>query len=134
MDGVTTALFCLISAAVLAVLLVALAGPPEAWDIDEGQGLLGRLRKRKDRLLRAIKDLEFEHENGMLSREEFQKLRGQYKVLAIRAMQALDRVRSARLRRIHRSRVVPGSARAEVERLVRERRARDAEKQEGRAG
>jgi hypothetical protein len=96
---VTAALMAiLIGLAALSIIAFELLGPAEPWDLEEGSGILSRLRKRRERLLRAIKDLEFEHQAGGLSEEEFRRLRNDFKARAVEATRDLERVRKTRLR------------------------------------
>lgn len=116
-------LLAVIGLAAIALMLPGLLRPGEAWDREQGAGLLSRLRKRKDRLLRAIKDIELEHESGKLSDDEFRRLRNDYKLLAIRAMKELDRVRSSRVRHLGRGRRgIPPSVRNRLEKVVERKR------------
>jgi hypothetical protein len=122
---VSAALFLqlLIGLAILALLLYTILGPREAWDLDQSQGLLTRLRRRRDRLLRALKDLDFERETGTLSEPEFHRLRADFRQRAVEALKDLDRARGARIRRLARGRRgLPPSVVKKVEQLVQERK------------
>ena len=116
-------LLTLIALAVLGVLMYPLLGPPETWDFDQAEGFLTTLTLRRDRILRALKDIEFERDAGGLSDEEYYPLRQDLKRRAIRAMKELDRVRASRMRNLHRSHaaVSPSLAR-QVEALVAKRK------------
>jgi hypothetical protein len=115
------ALTILIGLAVLCVLAYGFLGEREVWDLDEREGLLGRLRKKKERLLRSIKDLEIERESGKISEEEFRTLRNDLKLRAIRATRDLDRVRGVRVRSLARRRAaIPPSRRKHIEELVKQ--------------
>lgn len=91
----------LVGVASCSVLGLSLFGEREIWDLDDGDGVLATLKKRRERLLRSIKDLETEFESGALSREEFNTLRHEYKRRAILASKELDAARRARLRKIN---------------------------------
>lgn len=117
------AMAALIGLALLVLLGYSLFTRKEVWDLDEeGLGLLARLKKRRDSLLRAIKDMEFERESGAISEEEYRGLRNDFKRRAIGVTKDLDRVRKVRLRNLVKNRrgVIP-SERKRVESLVRER-------------
>ena len=105
------------------LLLLTLRRPKEIWDLHEGEGLLSRLKKRRERLLRALKDLENEREAGVLSDEEFVSLRRKYKRRAIIASRELDRVRRSRLRMLSSGDgSLSPSRRRRVESLVKQRK------------
>jgi len=91
----------LVGVASCSVLGLSLFGEREIWDLDDGDGVLATLKKRRERLLRSIKDLETEFESGALSREEFNTLRQEYKRRAILASKELDAARRMRLRKIN---------------------------------
>jgi hypothetical protein len=115
------AMTTLIGLAVLCVLAYGFLGEREVWDLEAGEGLLGRLKKRRERLLRAIKDLEQERESGKLSEDEFRTLRNDLKLRAIRATRDLDRVRALRVRNLARQRGgLSPSRRKHIEGLVQE--------------
>ena len=46
----------------LSVVICGFLGQKEIWDLDKGKGRLSRLKRRRDRLLRTLKDLDFEKE------------------------------------------------------------------------
>ena len=77
----------------LSVVICGFLGQKEIWDLDKGKGRLSRLKRRRDRLLRTLKDLDFEKEAGTLSQEEYDRLRKEYKAEAVRAAKDLDRRR-----------------------------------------
>jgi hypothetical protein len=123
MDLVDIGMPILIGLGLLCLLLYNLLGPKEAWDPEEGLGLLMRLKKRRERLLRTIKDLEFARESGTLSEEEFRQLRNDYKLRVIAASKGLERVRRSRLRNLmKRSRAATPSQKRHIEELVKARR------------
>jgi hypothetical protein len=51
---------------------------------------LAELREDKRRLLRAIKELEFDHEMGKLSDEDFREIGDRYRMRAIEVLRLLD--------------------------------------------
>lgn len=121
----------LVGAASCSVLGLSLFGEREVWDLDDSEGVLGTLKKRRERLLRSIKDLEAEFESGALSREEFNTLRYEYKRRTIVASKALDAARRSRLRKINKvgSRATTGAAeRSRIEALVESRKKEMKEK------
>ena len=105
------------------LLLFSFLGPKEIWDLDQGGGLLARLKKRRDRLLRSMKDLETERDAGTLAIEEFRSLRNDFKRRAIAASRDLERVRRRRLRALETGRIgLPASQRKRIENLVKTRK------------
>lgn len=76
----------------LFALVRALMRPDELAQAGRGAGLISRieLREEKRRLLRAIKELEFDHGMGKLSQEDFDAVIGTYRLRAIEVMRALD--------------------------------------------
>jgi len=116
-------LIMLISLALLAIFLYHLLGPRDVWDFDQAEGFLTGLQKRRDRILRALKDIEFERETGTLQEGEFFRLRHEFKRQAIEAMKELDRARSVRMRYLTGDRAATdASLRRRVEALVKERK------------
>jgi hypothetical protein len=115
------AMTILIGLAVLCLLAYGFLGEREPWDLESGEGLLARLKKRKERLLRAIKDLELEHESGKVAGEEFRALRNDLKLRAMQAQRDLDRVRRSRIRSLGRRRGgLSPSRRRHIEELVKQ--------------
>ena len=98
----TTLLSVLIALAVACVLAFSLISRRLPWEL-ESPGLLSRLRKRKERILRAIKDAELERQAGKLSEDELKELRNSLKQRAIVVARDLERVRRARFRSLLRS-------------------------------
>ncbi len=121
----TTLLSLLIALAVVCVLVYSLISRRIPWEL-ERSGLLGRLRKRKDRILRAIKDAELERQSGTLGEEELQTLRNTLKQRAIHVTRELDRVRQARFRSLFRSsrKGITPSQRRHLEDLIAKRLAK----------
>lgn len=70
----------------------ALARPDTMARVGRGVGHFSQseLREEKRRLLRAIKELEFDHGMGKLSTADFEAVIGTYRVRAIEVMRALD--------------------------------------------
>jgi len=118
-----------LAAAVLVIALLSflLAGR-EPWDIEETPERFRRLQRAYDRCLRALKDLEFDHQAGTLSADEHGRLKAEYKGRAISIRRALERQRLAAVRRIAagESTAPTRSEREEIEALVA--RARAAQK------
>ena len=113
----------LISVAILCLVLYHILGPSEVWDVDQAEGSLTLLQRRRDRVLRTLKDIELEKETGTLSEDEFYRLRQDLKRQAIQSMKKLDRSRVARIRHLKRNRAsVSPSHRERVERLVEDRK------------
>jgi hypothetical protein len=84
-------------------IVVALARPPvesilvEAEELlPEGQlpGYWAELREEKSRVLRAIKELEFDHSMGKLSDEDFKQIGDRYRLRAIEVLRLLEPSRS----------------------------------------
>jgi len=90
----------LLAIAVLGLIAHPLLSPTEEWDRAGAHGALTALARKRDRLLRVIKDLEFEHQAGLLSDEEFTRLRLDFKRRALQAMSELERARAARVRHL----------------------------------
>ena len=123
--GVIALMTCLIGAAGLLCLGWSLIGPAEPWDPELGSGMLARLRKRKERLLRSIKDLEQESEAGLLAEDELRDLRNDLKRRAIEAAKSLERVRRMRLQSLlKRKRGLWPAERKRIEELVKARALR----------
>ena len=118
-----TTLGILAGIAALGGIIVGLLSDKEVWDLDEGEGLLSRLGRERGRMLRSLKDLEFEHEAGTLSTEEFRSLRQEYKRRAIVVSRRLDRLRKSRLRALEKSGTALSTAQKNrIEELVNARR------------
>jgi len=116
-----TLLAILAGLAALSIIAFEFLGPSEPWDLEEGTGILAALRKRRERLLRAMKDLELERDRRAISEEEFQKLRNEYKARAVAATRDLDRARKSRLRSLsgrRRGEILPAERRR-IEELVK---------------
>lgn len=59
-------------------------------EIGAGIGSKAELREEKQRVLRAIKELEFDHAMGKLSDEDFKQVGDGYRLRAIEVLRALD--------------------------------------------
>ena len=70
-----TLLIILISFIILCILYFSGNGPRESWDPDLESGALSILERRKDKLLRVLKDLDDEHEMGTIEKTEYLQLR-----------------------------------------------------------
>ena len=90
-----------ITGAALAMLLLSLyrmvarlATPSSEALLDQEDVLVGasdrELREEKRRVLRAINELQFDHEMGKLSEEDYKAVRDLYELRAIEVMRALD--------------------------------------------
>lgn len=77
-------------------IVVALSRPAvqsilvEAEAVDRSLGHLAELREEKGRVLRAIKELEFDHAMGKLSDEDFKTIGDRYRLRAIEVLRALE--------------------------------------------
>ncbi|PRP98323.1 hypothetical protein ENSA5_30560 [Enhygromyxa salina] len=76
-------------------MVVALSRPTVETLIVEAElgadrSTLAELREEKRRVLRAIKELEFDHDMGKLSDEDFREVGGRYRLRAIEVMRQLD--------------------------------------------
>lgn len=73
-------------------LVRALARPDALARVGRGAGHFSQaeLRDEKRRLLRAIKELEFDHGMGKLSQQDFDAVIGTYRLRAIEVMRTLD--------------------------------------------
>ncbi|HEY8378716.1 MAG TPA: zinc ribbon domain-containing protein [Nannocystis sp.] len=76
----------------LHALVRALARPDRLAEVGRGLGHFSKaeLREEKLRLLRAIKELEFDHGMGKLSTADFESVIGTYRLRAIEVMRALE--------------------------------------------
>ena len=120
---IATSLILLISFIICCILYFAWSGPRESWDPDLESGALSILERRKDKLLRALKDLDDAHEMGTIEKTEYLQLRRSYKARAVVALREFDRVREARLRRLKSGEgLVSPALRVRVDKMVRQRR------------
>jgi len=119
---IATSLLLLISFIICCILYFAWSGPRESWDPDLESGVLSILERRKDKLLRALKDLDDVHEMGTIEKTEYLQLRRNYKARAVVALREFDRVRETRLRRLKSGEgLVSPALRAQVDKMVRQR-------------
>lgn len=116
-----TILTVLVSIAAVCVLAYPCFGPRLPWERDN-LGILVRIKKRRERLLRAIKDAEFEHQTGLLADEEFRAMRNGLKLKAVAVTRELEQARLLRLKSLQTgARGVSPSQRKRVEDLVAKR-------------
>ena len=59
-------------------------------ELGKGQSSVAELREEKRRVLRAIKELEFDHAMGKLSDDDFGKIGDRYRLRAIEVIRQLD--------------------------------------------
>ncbi|MCZ6792169.1 MAG: hypothetical protein O7J95_00985 [Planctomycetota bacterium] len=118
------AMTVLVSLATLGLVVYVICGTRETWDLDAGAGRLARLKRRRERVLRTMKDLDTEREAGIITEEDFRGLRGDYKRQAVLLSKELERVRRNRLRQLSRgvSRAT-AQTRKRVESFVKARKA-----------
>jgi hypothetical protein len=80
----------------LVVIAVVAVGYPLAQEarrtttVAEGERQRAELEARREALYAALKDLEFDHEMGKLSAEDYAALRERYTVQAVAVLQQLD--------------------------------------------
>ena len=79
-------------------LVALLVGRREPWDVEETPERYRVLRRAYERILRIMKDLEFDHQTGTLSAEEHGALKAEYKEKAIAIRRELERARLAAVR------------------------------------
>lgn len=94
------ALLILISFIICLILYFAFSGPREAWDPDLESGTLSILGRRKDKLLRVLKDLDEERGMGSIEEAEYLNLRRDYKAKAVVALREFNRVQETRLQKL----------------------------------
>ena len=97
---ISISLLALISFLIITIMIQAALGPKEPWDPDLEAGALSILGRRKDKLLRILKDLDDEREMGSIEEAEYLHLRRGYKAKAAVALREFDRVRETRLRKL----------------------------------
>ena len=71
-------------------LVAAALGRPDTEALGRGRVSKGELRDDKRRLLRAIKELEFDYGMGKLSKQDYESVSSAYKMRAIEVMRALE--------------------------------------------
>lgn len=87
-----------VAGAVVALLLGTALGPPREWDPHATQRAHQLIDMQKEQALRKLKDLEHEHEAGLLDTEEYEALRKAAltdAALVERRRQAIESRRSA---------------------------------------
>ena len=97
---IATALLILIGFITCFLFFYASSGEDETWDPDLDSDALSTLARKKDRLLRILKDLDEEKAMGSIEEGEHLRLRRSYKAKAVIALREFERVREARLRRL----------------------------------
>ena len=130
---ISISLLALISFLIIAIMIQAALGPKEPWDPDLEAGTLSILGRRKDKLLRILKDIDDEREMGSIEEAEYLQLRRSYKAKAVVALREFDRVRETRLRKLKTGEIhVSAGIRDRIDDMVSQRKdksaARDAEK------
>jgi hypothetical protein len=69
----------------------ALVTEPEAQELAKATGRRRKeLEREKTALLKALKELEFDHEMGKVSDADYQEIGGNYRARAVRVMRQLD--------------------------------------------
>ena len=96
---ISISLLALISFLIITIMVQAALGPKEPWDPDLEAGTLSILGRRKDKLLRILKDIDDEREMGSIEEAEYLQLRRSYKAKAVVALREFARVRETRLRK-----------------------------------
>jgi hypothetical protein len=95
----TPATFFLVGAAVSLTWVVwvsfqaarAITTEPEAGEVARATGRRRKeLEREKQALLKALKELEFDHEMGKVSDADYQEIGGNYRARAVRVMRQLD--------------------------------------------
>ena len=130
---ISISLLALISFLIIAIMVQAALGPKEPWDPDLAAGPLSILGRRKDKLLRILKDIDDEREMGSIEEAEYLQLRRSYKAKAVVALREFDRVRETRLRKLKTGEIpVSAGIRDRIDDMVSQRKdksaAREAEK------
>lgn len=86
--------FCLmLSLASMLHMVRGLVEDPLRWarnDVAPGRGTRAGLREEKRRVLRALKELEFDHEMGKILGNDHEAVRDRYRLRAIEVMRQLD--------------------------------------------
>ncbi|MBA20011.1 MAG: hypothetical protein CMJ97_01155 [Planctomycetes bacterium] len=130
---ISISLLALISFLIITIMVQAALGPKEPWDPDLEAGTLSILGRRKDKLLRILKDIDDEREMGSIEEAEYLQLRRSYKAKAVVALREFDRVRETRLRKLKTGGIhVSAGIRGRIDDMVSQRKdksaAREAEK------
>ena len=129
---ISISLLALISFLIVAILIQAAIGPKEPWDPDLEAGTLSILGRRKDKLLRILKDLDDERELGSIEEAEYLHLRRSYKAKAVVALREFDRVRETRLRKLKTGEIhVSAGIRDRIDDMVSQRKDKPAAREAG---
>lgn len=123
-------LILLVSGGLLALLLYPFLGPREPWSLNESPDRLRNLKRRRDRAMRTLKDLENDFREGSLAQEDYEQLRAAYKKEAIEISKELSRVREIVLRQISGGpgRPLLDQERRQLEKLIAQRKKPAADK------
>jgi hypothetical protein len=99
MDGLSTEILVSLILTALTVIVLILAPlirrKPLWMPFPEG-GRVAELLAEKEKMLRAIKDVEFEFENGTLSQEDRDTLRADYKSKAVAVIKEIEAITKGR--------------------------------------
>ena len=120
-----------VALAALAVAgLALLLGRREPWHADEAPERFRVLQRAYEKTLRALMDIEFDRQAGILSEADHAELRAEYKRRAVDLRKALERGRAAAARAIAagRSAALSAEERRAIEKRVAARRAQFAER------
>ena len=129
---ISISLLALISFLIIAIMVQAALGPKEPWDPDLEAGTLSILGRRKDKLLRILKDLDDEREMGSIEEAEYLQLRRSYKAKAVVALREFDRVRETRLRKLKTGGIhVSAGIRGRIDDMVSQRKDKSAAREAG---
>ena len=129
---ISISLLALISFLIITIMVQAALGPKEPWDPDLEAGTLSILGRRKDKLLRILKDLDDEREMGSIEEAEYLQLRRSYKTKAVVALREFDRVRETRLRKLKTGEIhVSSGARDRIDDMVSQRKDKSAAREAG---
>jgi len=119
-----TVLTALIGVAVVCLLGFGLSGRASSWGPTDRDALLHRIERRRDTLLRIVRDIAFERELGLLSEAEFTALRATWQARLDEATRMLGRLRRARLHAVVDGKGgVSSATRRRIEDLVAARKA-----------
>ena len=124
---ISISLLALISFLIITIMVQAALGPKEPCDPDLEAGTLSILGRRKDKLLRILKDLDDEREMGSIEEAEYLHLRRSYKAKAVVALREFDRVRETRLRKLKTGEIhVSAGIRDRIDDMVSQRKDKSA--------
>ena len=129
---ISISLLALISFLIITIMVQAALGPKEPWDPDLEAGTLSILGRRKDKLLRILKDIDDEREMGSIEEAEYLQLRRSYKAKAVVALREFDRVRETRLRKLKTGGIhVSAGIRGRIDDMVSQRKDKSAAREAG---